>query len=217
MAEATFNPLSKSDWDHLIKGFANDAKSQIIDPAAHAAESTINQAASAAKSDIEKVASDVKNDFTDIEGDVRKALINDAKKVVSYVERKGLGELVKILELTQDLLPNSVGVQVGPLGFDVDPRHDIDAIKKWAANPPDSLDDYETMLADFVPDTVSVDLSVQVDALVVGTEAIDITLTWNTRDDIADFMQHLEKLWGDATSATDVGEDPTSEIDADLS
>ena len=34
-----------------------------------------------------------------------------------YVERKALGELVDILKLTEDLLPDSVGVQVGPLGF----------------------------------------------------------------------------------------------------
>ena len=158
----------------------------------------------------------VKGAVADIEGDIKKELVAEAKKVVRYVERKALGELVDILKLTEDLLPDDVGVQVGPLGFSVNPKQDVDAIQFYANNPPDSVDDYIGMVQDFAPASVSVDLSIQVDALVVGTEAVDVTLTWNVQDDLPVFIAHLRKLWGDVTATEDVAEDPSGADEAEL-
>ena len=81
-----------------------------------------------------------------LKSDIKKELVAEAKKVVRYVERKALGELVDILKLTEDLLPDDVGVQVGPLGFNVNPKQDVDAIQFYANNPPDSVDDYIGMV-----------------------------------------------------------------------
>ena len=163
-----------------------------------------------------KALAGVKGAVTDIEGDIKKELVAEAKKVVRYVERKALGELVDILKLTEDLLPDSVGVQVGPLGFDVNPKQDADKIAVLRDHPPDSVEDYIGMVQDFAPASVSVDLSIQVDALVVGTEAVDITLTWNVQDDLPAFIAHLRKLWGDVTATEDVAEDPSGADEAEL-
>ena len=151
-----------------------------------------------------------------LKDDLKKELVAEAKKVVRYVERKALGELVDILKLTKDLLPDDVGVQVGPLGFDISPKQDANKIAFYADHPPDSVDDYIRMITAFAPASVSVDLSIQVDALVVGTEAVDVTLTWNVQDDLPVFIAHLRKLWGDVTATEDVAENPSGADEAEL-
>lgn len=199
---ASFNPLSKHDWDHFfnsLKGQLNDtankAKRSITD-AANNAKKTVNDAGNQAQHQVTKVATDAghaisdtankaEKQFGDLAANAEHELSQvgeQAKKELEHIRDQAFkvlakGSINKAVDVIQTTAPDSFGIKLGPFAFDFDKVQDrIDTLQKYANNPP-ALGNFPDFVKQFAPASISVSLSAEIAFLLVASDSLSVGFT----------------------------------------
>ena len=221
----------RNETDHAlgnIKGEVDQGLGAIDQTKDHALD-VVKKAGDDVAANLKEQGADITEGFKDAYTDVKAELVKDfedgVKAVVTYAERHTLAEVADIAKkfesLGADFLPD-LGVGIGPVGFTVNLKDDLDNIVKYAEQfadaPPDpgDVDTYLQLLNDFAPDEVHIDVTITADALVIGIDAVDFTLSWPVKDRLPEIEDDLRALWDGISAAEQSGEDAADAGEADI-
>jgi len=167
---------------HEVEKLAVEAQHE-LSKAADNAEMEVTHLAKQAAQDVEHAAKEAKAGLE--EG--FHAAMAEALKAVSR------GALHKALTVAKTLTPDQMGLSLGPVSMaveDVDQR--IDVLEKWTHNPPTDTHHIKELIREIAPTSVSVQIDVQVAALIVTTDDLSIgfSATWTTEG----FLQSFDDI-----------------------
>lgn len=182
-----FNPFGHliDELKHELEDLGNDLKKGLEDEA--------NTLKSGLESTAKTLEGDLQSEYNKLSSDLESGVKTVLEAILAEIEK---GALTKAVNLIKLLAPDSGSFGVGPLSFEVDNIHDrISDLEHYADNPPTSQDEVLDFVKTLAPDSVTVQVGIQVSEIFVTSsdESLQFSGTW-TLDDFLKIADDIFKI-----------------------